>query len=162
MQLLNEHYQPITNQEDINIANNHFWEYRYSPKVECRGFYLIHKTTWNEICGGSYLIQIGREVIEIPVNFHILIADWDGGLDCLKVDEICGRHFEAFTVSNTLESESWILKDLRVIGFNEESRIAYPNTRKPVAVSAGEGRAIVVSPVDIYNKISSYSFRDIV
>lgn len=161
MKLIDKDFKAIKLRKGQSINDLHYWEYRMYPEKqkEQRGFYLTFSPTWNIITSNAYILQVGKEKIQVPASHYVMIGDLDGGLDFIKLDEVLGRPFEAFTLSSDFESDSWMLKDIKVCGYRKDCRIPYPDTKGIVPVLCGN-RALLVSTVDMYNKLGGYSFSD--
>lgn len=156
MQLIGETYQPIPNSPDC--VNHHHWEYH----VESKDFFLEWKPSWQCIKGPSFVFQIGKNRVRVPASYYIMIGDVYGEIDWIKVDETVGRQFEAFIMMGDLESDTWQIESMTVVDFLDDDENMYPHTKNPVPVALGDDKTVLVSPVDLYNRMSQYIFNDII
>lgn len=159
MHLIDEDFKPIVSpKNNKGYSEFLFWEYNATK----RRFGLTKQDTWFMIHSDAYRISVGKYMIDLPVNHYLLIGDFDAGLDFIKMDEVIGRDFQVLTFNADLEPDSWQLVDLKILGIKTDFRTAYPQTKKPVAIHLGDNKAIMVSSVDAYSKMSELSFGDIV
>jgi len=156
MQLIGEDYTALPNSDEATEC--HHWEYN----IKERDFFLCETSSWHRITGTAYHIGIGKDTLIVPANYHVMIADVYGDLDWIKVDEIVGRTFDAFLMTNTLEENAWQIETMEVIDCVEDFIMVYPQTKNPVPVSVGTRFSILVSPADLYNKMSDYCHVDVV
>jgi len=158
MKFLNEMHEPIA---DIKgSASKLFWV--YEPEEGRRDFFLKRYHTWYCLKGETYLVEIDKHVVPVPANFFMVIGDYDGGFDVVTPSEIVGREFEVLTFHPSLEEDSWGLRPVRIVGYEEEHETLIPFTKKPLPVSVSQDLAIMVSQTDIYYKIKNLDFGDIV
>lgn len=134
------------------------WEYVIKEK----DFFLTWSSAWQKIRGAAYELCIGKESIVLPANYYLMIGDVYGELDWIKVDEIIGRQFEAFVMSNRFDQDAWQIESVQITDHHDDYVSMFPQTRNPVPVLVGDRKAILVSPVDLYNKMSQYIFNDVV
>ena len=156
MKLIDENYNEITTMSDTRVANL-FWHY----DIEHKDFFIRTCPVWYNITSDAYKVKIGKDIISIPYNYYILIGDFDGGLDCISPDEIIGREFQAFTFANNLEDESWILEDIKIVGYEEDVVFVTPFVKGFFPILTSDKRAILVSSTDMYMKIKDMTFSDI-
>lgn len=159
MNFISQDYKPINLESGMKPQDVMYWAYRIAPESEKhrRGYVLTTTDIWRMVDVPSYSIKIGTNVVDIPANHYIVIADLDRGIDFIRMDEIVGRPFEALTISPQLDG--WGIKDFTVVGYKEDSHIPYPENKTIIPILIGN-RAILVSSVDHYNKVSSYTFTD--
>lgn len=155
MNLIDETYHPIPNTEDA-IDYNYF-----EFDVKENDFFLKYKPSWQHIKTTGYTVYIdGGETI-IPSSFYIMIADIEGSIDYIKIDEIISRPFEAFTVRNDFEKDMWQILPIKITNVDIVD-FYFPNTRNLVPIDIQTNRAIMVSQIDMYNKTTGLTFTDIV
>ncbi len=173
MQLINENFTPIeVKQEGMDFSGLMFWEFQLLAKTYKTKdgqehttpphFMLSKNEKWSMIFSPAYVVGIGKYKLILPVNFYLMIGDLDAGIDWIRIDEVIGRDFEVFTFASNLESDSWVLRDLRVLDRIDEIGVAYPHTKRPVVVHLGDNAAVMVSIVDNYSKMNKLSFGDII
>lgn len=155
MKLLGEDYQALEN--DQSIVKKYFWMY----DIKQRDFFLQRKRNWQQIQSEAYRLVINKSYVDIPVNYYILIGSVYGDLDWIKVDELMGRDFEAFVMSNTLETGTWQIESIQIASYIE-TMFMYPKTKNPMPVVVGNNHCILISPIDLYNKTSNFIFNDII
>lgn len=162
MKLVGENYNTIDTTKaltkELNVTGLHYWEYNF----KMQDFHLVRRTKWNVIKGPTYILKIGNHHLEVPATHFIMLGDFDGGIDYIRVNEITNREFEVFSFSSKLEPDSWVLADMRVVGYKEESKIVFPETTNGVVVQIGGGMAVILSTIDLYNKSQGLSFSDFV
>lgn len=107
------------------------------------------------------VLDIGGMVVRLPENMHLLIGDFDGGLDVIRLDELIGRDFDAVVVNADFAEDSMQLMPIRVIGV-ERHEVRTPMVHSPYPVALGDNKAILVSTTDIYSDVSKLAFSDIV
>jgi len=173
MHLIDENFKPLDiNKNGMDFSHLKFWEYQLLAKTYKTKdgeehttpphFMLSYCEKWSMIFSPAYVLGIGKHQLILPVNFYLLIADLDAGIDWIRADEVIGRDFEVFTFASDLESDSWVLRDLKVLDRIDEVGIAYPHTKRPVVVNLGNNIACMVSIVDNYSKMNKLSFGDII
>jgi hypothetical protein len=160
MKLINEKYKSIINEDYVDKNEiPMFWV--YDP--DKADFFIKTCLLWQNIKTDTYKIKIGKDVISIPYNYHIIIGDYDGGLDCISPEEIVGRKFQAFTFSNDIDENSWILDDLRIVGVEQDIDFLVPFVKGIFPILLSDKRAILVSSIgDCYNKIKNISVADLI
>lgn len=155
MNLINENYDPIPNSDDA--INHHFWEY----DVKDKDFYLKYKPSWQSIRTMGFEIMVDKGSTFIPSNFFVMIADVTGGLDWIKVDEIVTRPFEALVLTSDFQQDTWQILPINVVNV-ETMEFAFPYSKNAIPIDIGYNKAIMTSQIDLYSKMSSYGFTDIV
>lgn len=155
MRLIGEEYKPIP--EDEYVVNHHFWVFDVSE----RDFFLKYKPHWQSIRTVGFELEVEGGTTVIPANFYILIGDVEGRLDWLKVDEAISREFEAFVITPDFQKDTWQILPLKIINA-EKREFRFPYIKNPVPVYIENNKSIMVSQVDLYNKMSSFNFVDIV
>lgn len=162
MILLNEEYKGIKNITDGNTSQL-FWVYDTDETdVKERDFYLNNVTLWQNVISDAYQLSIGDGTTWLPFNYHILIGDYDSGLDCLTPDEILGRHFQAISFSNELDESTSSLLDIKVCGYEKDKVFAVPYTKAVYPILISNDKVILVSPKDFYNKIKNTSIGSLI
>ena len=150
MILLNEKYEQIKDIKESQL----FWIYDVDETdIKERDFYLKSVTLWQNVISDAYELTIGDGKTWIPFNYHILIGDYDSGLDCLTPDEILGRSFQAVSFSNELDETTSGLTDMKVTGYKKDMVFSVPYIKAVYPISIGGNKVILVSPKDFYNKI---------
>lgn len=159
MNLINEKYEGIIKSDYSNRNKNQmFWV--YNPIEE--DFFLKTCLIWQNIKTDTYEVKIGDDVISLPFNYYIIIGDYDSGLDCICPEEITGRNFQAFTFSNNIDENSWILKDIKIVGVKEDIDFVIPFVKGIFPVLLSDKRAVLVASSDCYNKIKDISMADLI
>lgn len=159
MHLIDENFQPILRpKQDKTYPDCLYWEYNPNKKK----FVLTRQDQWTMIHSDAYTISIGKYTLDLPVNHYLTIGDFDGGIDFIRIDEVIGRDFQVFVFTTELEDDIWMLQDLKVKQLKKDIRVAYPQTKRPVAVHLGDNKAVLVSNIDQYSKMGDLSFGDIV
>lgn len=155
MNLIGEDYKALPNDE--RIIKKHFWMFYIKEK----DFYLKRMRAWHHIETDAYRLKIGKNTVDIPTNYYVMIGSVYGDLDWIKVDELIARDFEVFLMSNDLEMGTWMIEDVSVVSY-VETEIMYPKAKNPIPIMVGDNYSMLVSPIDLYNKMSGYSFVDII
>jgi hypothetical protein len=160
MILINERYKGIRKFNTDEHRAQLFWSYDFikdgDPKDSKNlDFFLRQCLLWQNITSDAYKIRIGDASVWLPFNYHLLLGDFDSGLDCISPQEILNRPFQAITFSNTLDESTIILKDIKVIGYEEERTFIVPFEKGIFPILAGNDRAVLVSSKDFYNKIKN-------
>ena len=157
MNLIDENYNGLNIKKDEGVASNHIWYY----STEHKDFFLSDIFTWSNIKSNGYVIEIEGKQTVVPEHFFLAVGDYDIGLDCLQFAEIMGREYTAFTFNRTLEEDSWLLKPMRVVGYEENHSFYYPYFDHMFPIVVGD-LAILVSSKDMYNRVKRLSFGDFV
>lgn len=144
--------------KNLDSIDKSFWIYN----IDKRDFFLIETDNWYEFKTDSYLVSIGMSIMHIPINYYIIIGDYDGGLDTITPAEIVGREFEAFVFNNDFENDSWVLEPIKIIGYEENSNFIIPETKFPYPVLISDKKAVLISEKEVYNKLKHLMFIDIV
>ena len=155
MELINENFEPIPNNEDA--VDNYYFEYNVKEK----DFFLKYSPSWQKLTTTGFELYIdGGETI-VPSGTFILIASLEGDLDLIKVDEIVSRPFEALVITNDFEHDTWQIMPITVT--NVKLMDFYmPFSKNALPIDIKTNRAILTSQIDLYTKMSNYSFTDIV
>lgn len=156
MYVIDQEYNPIKNIPQAG-DDRYFWIY----DAEQRDFFLHRSYAWFSLRCDAYVLQIGKDHVNIPTGYHIVIGDIDGGLDSVTPDEIVGRDFDVLTFSRTLDEGSWELKPITVTGYVKNHTFVYPNMNSPFPVVVGERHAMLLSSTDLYKKVGNLGFADI-
>ena len=157
MNLLNKNYKP-TNSENIRIKGDEFWYF----DIESKDFFLKTTLDWFDLKTDAYVIEVSGKRISIPTNYYMIIGDYDGGLDSIAPFEIIGRQFDLFIYNTTLEANSWSFEPLKIVGYEKNVNFTLPNIKHLISISISDTKAIFVSEKDMYNKIKTLSFTDII
>lgn len=162
MKLIDENYEAFSCMGDCTdeLLNKNFWEY----SVKEQDFFLKSQPIWTGANLPAYRVRIGKNTTILPESYYVTIGDYDGGIDFIKMEEVVGREFEVIVFNKTLDADSWILEPLTIEGYedNIQVNIPYKNTKNPLPVALGNRYAILVSNVDLYSKMGSFSFADII
>lgn len=156
MNLLDENHNSIPNSDEA--IDYYFWEY----DVKEKDFFLKYKPTWQNIKTMGFGIAVDHGTTFIPSNFYVLIASVDGGLDWIKIDETVNRPFEALVLTTDFQKETWQILPINIIDIEPTYNFVFPYTRNAIPIDMGHGKSIMVSQIDLYSKMSQYSFTDIV
>ena len=159
MILINEKYKGIKKFNDDHHAQL-FWSYDFVKSDDPRevkhlDFFLKTCLLWQNITSDAYKLKIGDSFVWMPYNYHLLLGDFDSGLDCISPEEILNRPFQAITFPNTLDEHNIILKDIKVVGYESEKNFVVPFEKGIFPILAGKDRAVLVSSKDFYNKIKN-------
>lgn len=153
--LIDENYQCLPNYEK-NIES-YFWVF----DVDEKDYFLTKKSSWYSFSTNVYNVLIDRYEIMLPEGFYILIGDIDGRLDWILVDEIISRPFEAFIIPGTLDTNTWQILPLEIVGYEENYHYYYPYMKNPITpIYVGMNKAILVSNRNMYPKTKDFDFPD--
>ena len=157
MNLINEIYQPLYINKDAGVSSNHIWYY----STEAKDFFLSDIFTWSNITSNGYIIEIEGHRAVVPEHFFVAVGDYDIGMDSLQFAEILGREFDVYTMKSDLEEDSWLMKPMKIVGYEEDYLFYYPFFDHMFPIIIGD-LAIMVSSKDMYNRIKRLSFSDFV
>jgi hypothetical protein len=151
MILLDEKYKGITSYKDHHAQL--FWTYDFSKDdSKTLDFFLKSCLLWQNVISDAYQLKIGEDTVWMPFNYYFLLGDFDSGLDCISPQEIMNRPFQAVTFADNLEESTMILKDINIVGYEENRTFVIPYERGIFPVLVGK-RVILISGKDFYNKI---------
>lgn len=153
MLLINENYGPLMDQT-IGNEDKFYWEY----DLQKEDFFLRRSLLWYSIKTDCYTIEVNGKTVNIPFNFHMLIGDFDSGLDAIKPEEIVGRSFDLVTFNSRLTSSSIRLVPMRIVGYKHGLSFMLPQTKNLLMVYVSEETSILVSQTDFFGKIKNISF----
>lgn len=152
MILIDEKYKGISSFRDHHAQL--FWTYDFSKDDDSTlDFFLKSCLLWQNVVSDAYQIKVGDDTVWLPYNYFFLLGDFDSGLDCIAPKEILNRPFQAVTFSNTLEEQSMILKDIKIVGYEHDMSFVIPFEKGIFPILVGDNRVILVSAKDFYNKI---------
>lgn len=157
MNLINEKMNALYINKDEGCASNHIWYY----STEHKDFFLSDIFTWSSIKSNGYVIEVDGKQSVVPEHFFVALGDYDIGLDSMQFAEIMGREFEVFTFNRQLDEDSWLLKPMRIVGYEEDYLFYYPYFDHMFPIVVGQ-LAILVSSKDMYNRVKRLSFGDFV
>jgi hypothetical protein len=155
MNLIDENSK-VVDKNDKGNSENLFWVYDLNET----DFFLKKTDKWINLSTDSYVINIKGNEIEIPVNYYIIIGDYDGGLDTIRLSEIVGRPFDAFVLDTSLKKGSWSLENISIVGYKQNSNFIIPSIRALYLISISDKKCIIISEKEIYNKLKHLSFSD--
>jgi len=157
MYLIDKNFDKIEFEKDLFVD---FWNFDFSQEA----FMLEKSVSHWEMDTDTCDIQVGNHIVTLPVNFFIVIGDYETGLDCIKPEEIVGREFDVLTIGSKMERESWELEPMKVVGFTHQDKVLIPHHKKkcmyPVYLS--DKKFILVAVKDIFHSIKTYGFNDII
>ncbi len=157
MNLIGEDYKPLYINKADGVTSKHVWYY----STEFKDFFLSDIFLWSTIRANGYILEIEGAKTILPEHYYIAVGDYDVGFDSIQLAEVVGRDFEAFTVSRDIEADSFLLKPMRIVGYEEDYEFYYPLFDHMFPVAIGE-LAIVISQKDMYNRLKRLGFSDFV
>ena len=156
MYLIDDSYNKIETFEQT--VKQRFWIY----DITKNDFFVKTCMLWQNITSASYHVQFGnRGSIWIPYNYHIIIGDYEQGLDSITMEELMGRDFQAFTFAKELEVGTMNLEDIKIIGYDENKDYTLPFIKTTYPILINDDTCILISANDCYNRIKHNCISDI-
>ncbi|MGI0069590.1 MAG: hypothetical protein ACREAN_04965, partial [Nitrosopumilaceae archaeon] len=101
MHLIDENFQPlITPVPGKSYSDTLYWEFQPQKKtyrnsnghkyIKQPHFSLVKNERWVQTESEAYELSIGKNHLILPVNYYLLIGDFDAGLDFIRADEVLG------------------------------------------------------------------------
>ena len=157
MNLIGEECKALYINKADEVKSKHIWYYN----TEFKDFFLSDIFVWSSIKANGYVIEVEGKQAIIPEHYFVAVGDYDVGFDSIQMAEIMGREFDVFTTSINFEEDSWLLKPMRIVGYEEDYEFYYPFFDHIFPVAIGD-LAIVVSNKDMYNRLKRLKFDDFV
>mgnify|MGYP000920542402 CR=1 FL=1 len=155
MFVLDSQSNPIQTQDDIDNSDFLYYDHKRED------YYLSSGVLWYSITSPCYKVSIKENEIIIPETFHIIIGDYDRGVDAISVMELLGRDFEAITFDKSFDKNSIKLEKISITGYERSYLTKFPYCDNIVPVQLGDS-VVLVSQNDCYNRIKHLCIDDFV
>lgn len=158
MLLMNDNFGGFNSISDND--NYRHWVY-WTYNIPEKDFMMSRSKNWQNLMSEGYRVSIGNNVISMPYNYHILIADEDGSVDIISPAEILGRHYTALTLDTIFDKNSFRLKPIEVVGYFDVENFIWPKlTSDFLTVKISRDRVILVADRNIYNRVKKMNVND--
>lgn len=139
---------------DKSVIGNWITEYSY----EKNDYFMNYRIMWNEVSGDMYVYRIGKDIIEIPTTFNIMIGDVYGNVDWIPVEELMNRNLDIVVLDTEFRNVS--IQNATYITTKKGS-VYWPSTPNVIPMQVGD-KVVVLTEKDVYAKSVGTTMYDMV
>lgn len=101
----------------------------YEFSIDKSDYFMNFRMVWKKIEGDFYTFRLGKDFINIPAGFHVMVGDEEGSIDWILVDELVGRDIDILTLSQNFGT--WGLEKPSIVTVSKKT-VFWPTTKNIV------------------------------
>lgn len=134
--------------KDVSCKSS--WVLEFSSDKD--DYFLNFRPVWKEYTGQIFTFDTGKEKVDVPTGFWLMIGDVYGAIDWVMVDELIGRPLEAVVMASSLNQ--WSLRTLTLVDMYEDT-IYWPQTKNVLPVGRNDS-VLMLSDKDAHHKTKDF------